>query len=69
MYGQGIGMLNVRDARQPLLQDFCVLCREPIAEGGYLRDIRTRLCYCEVACYALQSGSVGMFIERQARAS
>lgn len=30
-------MLNVQSA--------CQLCSEPIGEGGYLRDVRTRHCY------------------------
>ena len=36
---------------------FCGLCRQPIGGDGYVRDIRTQLCYCRVTCYAAQCGS------------
>jgi len=55
--------------RIPFRQSFCRLCCEPIGAGGYLRDIRTRLCYCGAACYALKSGNAVMLLENQARAS
>jgi hypothetical protein len=57
------------NGRTPVRQNFCVLCAQPIGEGGYLRDIRTRLCYCGAACYALQSGNAMMLLEKQAKAS
>ena len=53
------------NGRSPLRQSFCVLCCEPIVEGRYLRDIRTRLCYCGATCYA-QSGNA---VTTQAKAS
>jgi hypothetical protein len=57
------------NGRTPFRQSFCVLCCEPIGEGGYLRDIRTRLCYCGAACYADKSGNGRMLLEHQAKAS
>ena len=44
------------NGRMPFRQSFCALCCEPIGKVGYLRDIRTRLCYCGGECYALKSG-------------
>jgi hypothetical protein len=44
------------NGRMPFRQSFCALCCEPIGKVGYLRDIRTRLCYCGGECYALNSG-------------
>ena len=57
------------NGRTPFRQSFCVLCCERIGEGSYLRDIRTRLCYCGVACYAAKSGNGRMLLEQQAKAS
>jgi hypothetical protein len=36
--------------RTPYPQSFCALCCEPIAET-YLREIATRLSYCDHGCY------------------
>ena len=57
------------NGRTPVRKSFCVLCAVPIAEGGYLRDIRTRLCYCGEECYALQSAKAVVLAENQAKAS
>ena len=57
------------NGRTPFRQSFCGLCGGPIGEGGYLRDIRTRLCYCGEVCYALKSDDPGMPAESQAKAS
>jgi hypothetical protein len=57
------------NGRTPFRQNFCVLCDEPIGEGSYLRDIRTRLCYCGLACFALQSKSGMLLLEIQSKAS
>ena len=37
--------------RTPRPQSFCALCCEPIG-GSYLREIATRLSYCDHKCYA-----------------
>jgi len=46
-----------------------VLCSNPIGEEGYLRDIRTQLCYCGLTCYAVQSKSGMLLLEIQSKAS
>ena len=38
------------NGRVPRLQCFCSLCCEPIGET-YLREIATRLSYCDLTCY------------------
>jgi hypothetical protein len=50
-------------------KSFCGLCRQPIGGDGYVRDIRTRLCYCRVTCYAAQCGSPMKLLEERAIAS
>lgn len=56
------------NGRTPCQQISCVLCCEPIG-AGYLRNISTRLCYCDVKCYALHCGSAVRLIDNRARAS
>jgi hypothetical protein len=55
--------------RTPFRKNLCVFCAIPIGEGGYLRDMRTRLCYCGAECYARQSAKAVMPSEDQAKAS
>lgn len=38
--------------RTPFRQTWCMQCCGPIG-GGYLREIATRLPYCDYQCYAL----------------
>lgn len=57
------------NGRTPFRKSFCVLCCEPIGEDGYLREIRTQLCYCGAACYALRSRQAAPLLENQAKAS
>jgi hypothetical protein len=57
------------NGRTPFRQSFCALCCERIGEGGYLRDIRTRLCYCGEACYALKCDNAAMLPQNQVKAS
>jgi hypothetical protein len=59
----------VVNGRTPVRQSFCALCCKQISEGGYLRDIRTRLCYCEAECYALKCANAMMLPQDQAKAS
>ena len=42
----------VVNGRTPFRQTSCMQCREPIS-GSYLREIATRLSYCDHQCYAL----------------
>ena len=39
------------NGRTPRPQSPCALCCEPLG-GGYLRDVATRLSYCDHKCYA-----------------
>jgi hypothetical protein len=57
------------NGRTLVRKNLCVFCAVPIGEGGYLRDIRTRLCYCGAECYALQSSRAVMLPGNQAKAS
>lgn len=57
------------NGRTPFRQVLCARCSEPIGEGGYLRDIRTRLCYCRAECYAMTSSKAVTQCENQAKAS
>ena len=41
----------VVNGRTPRPQSFCALCCKPIAES-YLRELTTRLSYCDDNCYA-----------------
>jgi hypothetical protein len=56
------------NGRTPSRKSLCVFCAVPIGEGGYLRDIRTRLCYCDAECYLLQSAKA-VIAENRAKAS
>ena len=38
------------NGRTPRVESFCALCCEPIGET-YLREIATRLSYCDHNCY------------------
>jgi hypothetical protein len=40
------------NGRTPFRKTFCLWCCEEIS-GGYLRDVRTQLPYCDHECYAL----------------
>jgi hypothetical protein len=44
------------NGRTPCKQSSCVLCGEPIG-ASYLREIGTRLCYCDHDCYAYHCNS------------
>jgi hypothetical protein len=56
------------NGRTPSPQTFCVLCCEPIGVN-YLREIGTRLSYCDHDCYADHCRSAIMVLENRARAS
>ena len=57
------------NGRTPQRQSFCGLCCQRISHDGYVRDIRTQLCYCRVTCYAVHCGSTMMLLEERAKAS
>jgi hypothetical protein len=58
----------VVNGRSPRLQSICTRCREQIGDS-YLRDIATRLSYCNHKCYAGRRKSAVSAIRFQARAS
>lgn len=56
------------NGRTPSGHPRCTRCSEHIATN-YLREIRTRLFYCDHECYADHDTSVVLAIDSQARAS
>jgi hypothetical protein len=56
------------NGRTPFRQLFCAQCWDPIG-SGYLRDIMTRSCYCDITCYARHSSGAVALLENCARAS
>ena len=56
------------NGRTPCPQSFCVLCCEPIG-ANYLREIGTRLPYCDHNCYADHCKKAVLVLENHARAS
>jgi hypothetical protein len=54
--------------RSPRRQAFCVSCDGPI-RAGYLREIGTRLTYCNHDCYEDHCQSALSVLESQARVS
>ena len=58
----------VVNGRTPRPQSFCALCCEPIGES-YLREIATRLSYCDHKCYAGHRKGAAPALQKHARAS
>ena len=58
----------VVNGRTPRQQSFCAMCCEPIEEG-YLREIATRLSYCDRNCYLGRSMRTAPALQYHARAS
>jgi hypothetical protein len=56
------------NGRTPCPRSFCVLCCEPIG-AKYLREIETRLSYCDHNCYDIHCKSAVLLLENSARAS
>jgi hypothetical protein len=56
------------NGRTPRPQSICALCCKPIGMG-YLREIETRLSYCDDKCYAEHCVGAVLAIENRARAS
>jgi hypothetical protein len=56
------------NGRTPCPQSSCGLCCKPIGTS-YLREIETRLSYCDDKCYAEHCESAVLAIEYHARAS
>ena len=56
------------NGRMPFRQNYCVWCCTPIYTG-YLRDIGTRLCYCDHQCYLLYRENSALLLGSRVRAS
>jgi hypothetical protein len=58
----------VVNGRTPRPRSCCTLCCKPIG-ASYLREIETRLSYCDDECYAEHCEGAVLAIENHARAS
>ncbi|WP_082907978.1 hypothetical protein [Bradyrhizobium neotropicale] len=56
------------NGRTPFRKTFCLWCCEEI-RGGYLRDVRTLLPYCDHECYARHHDAVSSIGGRARAAS
>jgi hypothetical protein len=56
------------NGRTPCPQSLCALCWKPIG-ANYLREIETRISYCDDKCYAEHWEGAVLAIETHARAS
>ena len=56
------------NGRTPRPQSFCTLCCKPIGES-YLRELTTRLSYCDIECYAGNCNAPPLRSKKHARAS
>ena len=56
------------NGRTPFRQSACVLCGKPIGPN-YLREIATRLPYCDPDCYADHCEGAALALERHATAT
>ena len=52
--------------RQPRNDAYCVLCCEPITES-YVREVQTRLLYCDPRCFGGHVKMAVLAIEYKAR--
>jgi hypothetical protein len=50
------------NGRTPCTKSFCALCCKPIA-AGYLREIETRLSFCDDKCYAEHCAGVSWLLK------
>ena len=58
----------VVNGRTPRQQTRCALCCEPIGKS-YLRELTTRLSYCDHKCYAGNCKVAALALQKHARAS
>jgi hypothetical protein len=58
----------VVNGRTPRPQSFCALCCKSIGES-YLRELTTRLSYCDDNCYAGNCEVATPMLQKHARAS
>jgi hypothetical protein len=56
------------NGRTPSPKSFCALCCEPIG-ASYLREVATRLSYCDYQCYVDNCNAADQALKDYARAS
>jgi hypothetical protein len=56
------------NGRTPYSQSFCALCSESIGES-YLRELTTRLSFCDHQCYLGHRKAAVQALQNRARAS
>jgi hypothetical protein len=56
------------NGRRPRPESFCALCCEPI-RGSYLRELGSRLSYCNHECYVAHCNLAVSVLAEHARAS
>jgi len=56
------------NGRTPCRQSSCALCSRPIG-GNYLREIATRLPYCDPSCYADHCAAAILALETRTTAT
>jgi hypothetical protein len=56
------------NGRMPARQNYCFWCCTPIYTG-YVRDIVTRLCYCDHQCYTLCRENSALLLDGRVCAS
>jgi hypothetical protein len=56
------------NGRTPRQRSLCVMCDQPIG-AGYLRELGTRLPYCNQDCYADHCKIAVLLLENRSRAS
>jgi hypothetical protein len=56
------------NGRTPCRQSVCALCCKPIGQS-YLREIKTRLSYCDHDCYAYHCEGAVSALENHAKAT
>jgi hypothetical protein len=56
------------NGRSPSRESFCALCCEAIGES-YLRELPTRVCYCDYKCYLGHRKLAIAALKERARAS
>jgi hypothetical protein len=54
--------------RTPRSRSLCVMCDQPVG-ANYLREVGTRLIYCDHDCYAAHCESAVLLLDDQAIAS
>ena len=61
-------LLLLVNGRTPSPKSFCALCCEPIREN-YLREVATRLCYCDHQCCADHCDGANQALKNYAKTS